>query len=96
MNCSLGFLVNGRIVFGAVIPLVIGSWGPEESELALGFAAADPPQAHVHGFYAIGYGGEFGDANSISVVSLQGSLRLRLFHFYGSVAQVYYLLGGNI
>ena len=96
MNGPLVFMVNGKMVFGDVIPLVRGSWGPVESELALRFAAVDPPQAHVHGFYAIGYGGEFGDANSISVVSLQGSLRLRLFHFYGSVAQVYYLLGGNI
>ena len=70
MNSSLGFLVNGRMVFGTVIPLVHCSWVPVESKLSLVFVAAEPPQTHVHGFYALGCGGKVGDDNSISVVSL--------------------------
>ena len=70
MNGSLGFMVNRIIVFGAVIPLVCCSWIPVELELALGFMAAEPPQAHVHGFDALGYSGEVDGANRSSVVSL--------------------------
>ena len=54
MNGSLGFMVNRRVVFGAATPLVRCSWGPVESVLALAFAVAEPPQAHAHGFDALG------------------------------------------
>ena len=62
----------------------------------MGFAAAEPPQAHVHGFYVLCYGGEVGDANISSVVIFQGFLRLRPSHFYESVTQGGHFLGGNI
>ena len=79
MNVSFGFMVNESMVLGTLVPLVRGSWGP--------VATSDPPQAHVHGFYALGYGGKVGDTNRRSVVGLQGRLGLRLSQFYYSVAQ---------
>ena len=84
------------MVFGSIIPLVCGSRGPVESELALGYAATEPPHTHVHGFYALGYGGEVGDANSSSVVSLQRRLGLRSSHFNEGVAQGDHFLCCNI
>ena len=95
MNGSLEFVVNSRMVFVTVIPFVRCSWGPVESELALVFVAEEPPQAHVHVFDEIGYSGEVGDVNSISIVSLQGCLGLWLSYFYDSVAQGGHFLGGN-
>ena len=87
MNGFLGFMVNRSMVFGAEIPLVFCSWGPVKSELVLGFAAVDPPQAHVHGFDVLDYSSEVGDANSSIFFSLQGRLGLCPSHFDKSVAQ---------
>ena len=47
---------------------------------------ADQQQAHVQGFYALGYCGEVCDTNVSSVVVLQGRLGLWLPHLDESVA----------
>jgi hypothetical protein len=48
-----GFMVNVRVGFGGIVAMVGGTWGPVVAELALRFAASEPPEAHVHGFHLL-------------------------------------------
>ena len=48
---SVGQVVDGGVALGAVVGEVEFAGGPEESELALGFSAAEPVEVHVHGFF---------------------------------------------
>ena len=47
-------VVDGGVALGAVVGEVELAGGPEESELALGFSAAEPVEVHVHGFFLRG------------------------------------------
>ena len=49
MNYLFEFVIQQRMMFGAVVSLVGLVWGPEEPELVLGCVAADPPESHIHG-----------------------------------------------
>ena len=44
----LGNVINGWVVLGAIVAKVCGIRGPEVTELALGIAAAEPVELHVH------------------------------------------------
>ena len=41
----------GGVALADVVSEVDLAGGPEESELALGFSAAEPVEVHVHGFF---------------------------------------------
>ena len=51
MRGVLGFVVDIRVGLGGVIGKIGGTRTPVVAELALGFIAAEPPEAHVHGFH---------------------------------------------
>ena len=61
------------------------SWGPVVAELVLGMAAAEPPEARVHGIEHFVDHGIVGDADGGRVVTLDGQVGLRPAHFYESV-----------
>ena len=46
-----GLVVDVGMSFGRVIRMVVGAEGPVLANLSLGFAALEPPEAHVHGFH---------------------------------------------
>ena len=43
-------MVDGRIVFGAVVGLVVCSWLPVDAELVLVYAVTDPMEMHIDRF----------------------------------------------
>ena len=49
-------------MFGAVVSPVEVAQGPVEAELALGVAAAEPVETHVHGLGLLGDDGLVGDS----------------------------------
>ena len=65
-----GFVVDVGMGFGRVIRMVEGAGGPVVAKLALGFAAAEPPEAHVHGFHLFSDDSFVGDTECSGVVSL--------------------------
>ena len=78
---SVGQVVDGRMALGAVVGEVELAGGPEESELALRFSAAEPVEVHVHGFCFTRNDGLVGYADRCGIVSLDGSGGLRPSHF---------------
>ena len=42
------YVVNWRVILGAVVGEVELAGSPEEPELALGLSAAEPVEVHVH------------------------------------------------
>ena len=75
------FVVKRRVIIGAVIGKIRVVRSPVETELALGFAAAEPPESHVHGFDVFGDDSFVDNTGSGGVVGLDGRLGLRLTHF---------------
>ena len=66
---------------------------PVVAKVVLGVAAANPPEAHVHGFQHLVHHGFVGDANGGGVVALNGRGGLRPAHFHESVLKGYHGLG---
>ena len=81
MNGTVYFIVEQRMILGAVVGKICAAGGSVEAELALGFVAAEPPESHVHGLDIFGNNGIVGDSNSSGVVILDGRLGLRPTHF---------------
>ena len=80
----MSFVVQRKMILGAVVSKIRVARSPVEAELALGFAAAEPPEppeAHVHGFEVFGDDGFVDETGGGGVVSLDGRLGLRLTHF---------------
>jgi hypothetical protein len=48
-------MVGVRVVFGVVVSPVLGACIPVITKLVLGFAAPEPPEAHIH---HLGLGGD--------------------------------------
>ena len=71
----------GGVTLGAVVGEVEFAGGPEKSELALGFSAAEPVEFHVHGFCFARDAGFFGHADCCGVVALDGSWGMGPSHF---------------
>jgi hypothetical protein len=40
---SVGFVVDGRVVFGVVVDQIAAAFVPVEAKLFLGFTASEPP-----------------------------------------------------
>jgi hypothetical protein len=68
-------------VLGPEVWPVIGIWAPKESELALGFAASQPVEPHVHGFCVLGLYVVVYNYTGCAVVGLHGSWELFVAHF---------------
>ena len=73
---SVGFVVDGWVVFGVIVGQVATAFVPVEAELFLGFAASEPPQAEIHGLGFPWNDGEVGNANCSGVVCLDRSAGL--------------------
>ena len=69
------------MILGAVVGKICAAGGSVETELALGFVAAEPPESHVHGFSVPGDDGFVDDTSGDGVVGLDGRLGLRPTHF---------------
>jgi hypothetical protein len=50
MSTLVGFMVGVRVVFGVVVSPVFRAGVPVVTELVLGGAAREPPEAHIHHF----------------------------------------------
>ena len=55
--------------------------------MVLGVAAAEPPEAHEHGFDHLVHHGFVGDSNGGGFVALDGQGGLRRAHFHESVSK---------
>ena len=58
--------------------------------MVLGVAAAEPPEAHVHGFEHFFHHGFVGDADGGGVFALEGRRGLRPDHFHESISKGYH------
>ena len=81
MNGLVSFVVERQTILCAVISKIGVARGPEEAELVLRFAAADPPESHVHGFDVLGAGGVIDDSGDSGVAGLGRRLGLRPTNF---------------
>ena len=70
MSGSASFVVKRWMILGAVVDKIRVTRGPVEVELALGFAAAEPPESHVYGFDVLGDDGLVDDTGWSGVVGL--------------------------
>ena len=61
----------------------------------MGVEAAEPPEAHVHGFEHIVHHGFFGDSNGGVVVALDGRGGLMPDHFHESFSKGYHDFGAD-
>ena len=77
----MSFVVQRRMILGAIVGKIRVARSPVEAELALGLAAAEPPESHVHGFDVFGDNGLVDDTGGSGVVGLDGRLGLRPTHF---------------
>ena len=68
----MGQVVGGGVALGAVVGEVELAGGPEESEVALGFSAAELVEVHVDGFFLRGM-----------MVSLATPTAVELSHWMG-------------
>ena len=91
-----GFVVDVGMGFGRVIRMVEGAGGPVVTKLALGFAAAEPPEAHVHGFHFARDDSLVGYAKGCSVIGLDGRFWLRPTHFNKGVAERDHFFGTDV
>ena len=80
-------MIDVWVGFGGVVGKVGGAWTPVVAELALGFAAAEPPKAHVHGLHFLSYECFVGYAQGCGVVCLDGGLGLRPTHLDEGLAE---------
>ena len=77
----MSFMVQRRMILCAVVGKICVASIPVEAELALGFAAAEPPESHVHRCSVLGYDGFVDDTGGGGVVGLDWRLGLRPTHF---------------
>ena len=66
------------MVLGPIVRGVGGAWSPKIAELSLCIPAAQPVEAHVHGFGGLGRDAVGEDAVSRGVVGLHRCFRLRV------------------
>ena len=88
-------MVQGGMMIGTVVGKVLVSWCPVVAEVFLGVAAAEPPEAHVHGLEHFVHHGLVGDASGGGVVALNGRGGLRPDHFHESVAEGHHGFGAD-
>ena len=72
VGVAVFFMVDWRVVFCAVVVIVVFTVVPVDAELFLGFAATEPVKAHVHRFCLLGDNGVVSDADGRGVIGLDG------------------------
>ena len=93
---SVGFVVDGQVVFGVVVNQIVAAFVPVAVELFLGLTALKPPQAEIHGLGFPWYDGLVGDADSSGVVHLDGSVWLWPTRFVEGLLERDHFLGGGV
>ena len=88
-------MVQGGVMLGTLVSQVLVAWCPVLSEVFLGVAASEPPEAHVHGFEHLVHHGLVGDACGSGVVALNGRGGLRPAHLDERVPEGYHVLGAD-
>ena len=78
---AVGFMVDDRMMLGAVVAPVERAPGPAESELSVDFTATQPVETHVHGLGLTWHDSVVGDTSCSGVVSLERRGWLRPVHF---------------
>ena len=81
MYGSISFMIKRRMILCAIVGKIRVARSPVEEELALRFTAAEPPEAHVHGFEVFGDDGLVDDTGGGGFFSLDGRLGLWPTHF---------------
>jgi hypothetical protein len=79
-------VIHVWMCLGWVVSVVSRPWSPLVAELTLGFAAAEPPEVHVHGFHLFGDDGFVGNTKCCGVVGLNWRLGLRSAHFLEGIS----------
>ncbi len=79
-------MMSGAVMFGPVVGLVVGSWAPVVSKLALVLMAAKPMESHVHCFSAVWLDVVGDDTMCCAIVSLDGCGRLLVAHLFKEVS----------
>ena len=79
----------------AVVGKVLVSWCPVVAKVVWGLGAAEPPEAHVHGFDHLVHHGFVGDTNAGGVFALDGRGGLRPAHFHEGVSKGYHGFGAD-
>ena len=80
-------------MLGTVVGQVLVLWCPVVAEVFLGVAAAEPPEAHVHGIEHFVHHCIVGDVSGGGVVALNGRGGMGPAHFNESVPEGYHGLG---
>ena len=70
----MGFMVQGGMIFCAVIGKIVRARSPKEAELTLSFMSAEPVVLHVHGFCLALNDGVVRYTHGSGVISLDGAL----------------------
>ena len=78
---SSGFMIEGGVMFCAVISPVQVSTCPVVSELALGFSASDPVEASVHCLQLFWDDGVIDYSCSGGIVRMEGGFWMWPLHF---------------
>mgnify|MGYP002809949774 CR=1 FL=1 len=68
-------------MYGKIICGIVDAFAPEDTELVLTCAVAEPVEAHIYGFGAALFDGAVGNAGGAAVVNLERCGRLRMAHF---------------
>ena len=88
-------MIQGEMMLGTVVGQVLVSWCPVLTEVFLGLAASEPPEAHVHRLEHFVHHGLVGEACGSGVVALNRRGGLIPAHFDDSVPQEYHSLGAD-
>ena len=88
-------MVQGGMMLCTVVCKVLVSWCPVVAKVVLGVAAAEPPEAYVHGFEHHVHHGFVGDANGGGVVTLNGRGGVSPAHFHESISMGYHGFGAD-
>ena len=89
-------MVDVGVCFSWIVCIVGWAGTPEVAELALRFAAAKPPEAHVHGFHFARDDSLVGYAKGCSVIGLDGRGGLGPTHFSERVAKRDHFFGADV
>ena len=82
MSGMASFVLDWQMILSVVVGKIDVAGGPVESELALGFVVAEPPELHIHELDVLFNDGVIDNSDGGSgVVGLYGRLELQSTHF---------------
>ena len=80
-------MMSWRVMFGKIIRQIVSAWGPEDIEVSLLRAVADPIEPHVDCAGSALFAGSVGDAVGGGIVGLKWSGGLWMAHFFKSCSE---------